>query len=219
MPAATLPAANGWTRPSRSSLLLMLLLAGMVALGLWSAWPPAPRPVDAPQPLLQVYRGGVPQDLLLALPLRAGDEVRVVAEAPNDLFFAFFWVEPDGTVRELEPLARRQTGALQELAHPELRPMPLPPGAGTRLAVVVGASRQPPRLAEVADCLGKESWPRLPRSFLMQLSPRGAELIGPKGLKLPPAGEVKAMEDRLRAAAEALRSRFPFFLAVAAPCE
>ncbi len=61
--------------------------------------------------------------------------------------------------------------------------------------------------------------PALPRHFMMQLAPKAAELTGPKGPKLPGLEETAAIEGRMRAVAERLRFSFPFFLAVAVPCE
>jgi hypothetical protein len=201
-----------------SPLLLVLLLAGMVALGLWSARPPPPRNVDDPQPVIQVYRRGAPKDLLLALPLRPADEVRLVAEAPLALKPALFWSEPDGALVELRPLDIRQSGKLLQVAHPVLAPKPLSSAAGTKVALLV-CGAEAPRVEDVAECLGRQAWPRLPKYFLIQFTPKVVELTGPRGPKLPPPEETQAIESRLRAAATRLRARFPFFVGVAVPCE
>ena len=213
MPSDALP-----SRRYGPSILLALLLILMVALGLWSSRPPPPRKVDDPQPVIQAYRRGDPKDLLLALPLRAGDEIRLVAEVPLELKTSLFWSEPDGTLSELSPLDVRQSGKLLQVAHPILGPKPLSRSPGTKVAVFV-CGPETPRFADVATCLGVEPWPKLPSYFLIQFTRKGAELTGPRGPKLPPSEVTAGIATRIQQAATRLAVRYPFFVGVAVPCE
>lgn len=204
-------------RSSSGKLLVMLLLAGMVAAGLWASRPAPPPLRDDPQPLFQVYRQGVPKDLLLALPLRVADEARLVAEVPFDVKAELFFSEANGTWRLLQPANRKQEGKLLMLSFPTLNPFAFGAPAGTRVGLVAGASQGPPTVADVAEAMGTEPWPELPEYTLVRLSPRGIEVTGPKGPKLPSAERTNAIVERLRSAAARLRERFPYFAAVAVP--
>lgn len=192
------------------------LLAAMVALGVISSRPaPLPTP-DDPQPVLQVFRAETPMDLLLSLPLKTTDQVRVAVAVPMGLEPLFLRIDTDGQVRELSPADRRQNGQLMEFSHPPLRPMPMLTQPGTKVFLVCAAPRAP-RLDEVSQLLPTGPWPELPDYFLIKFTKKGAELAGPKGPRLPDPGVTAEIESRVRSLVRRLADRFPFIAGVAVP--
>jgi hypothetical protein len=188
----------------------------MVGLGVLSSRPsrlPAP---DDPQPVLQVFRAEVPLDLLLALPLRTTDQVRVVVNLPVGLEPLLVEIDTDNTVRELTPIEPRQSGQMMEFSHPPLRPKALPAQPGTKLYLACAAAEKP-ALAEVVAALPQGTWPDLPDYFLIRFTHRGLELAGPRGPRLPDPAVTAAVEARLSDLVHKLAVRCPFIVGVAVP--
>ncbi len=203
--------------PGWRSGLVLLLLAGMVALGVVSSRPkPLPTP-DDPQNLVQVFRSDLPCDLLLALPLRPTDQIRVAADVPLGLHPLFVLVDSDGSLHELSPLDRRQNGNLMEFSAPPLRPMPLPESVGTKVILVCAAPEAPPTLAAVQEALPFGPWPELPQHTLIRFARGGVEVTGPKGPRLPEPERTADIEGKLRDLVQKLTDRLPFVVGVAFP--
>lgn len=203
-------------RPA-TSLVVLVLMAGMVALGLWSSQPPPPRSPEDPQPLLQIYRHEVPKDLLLALPLRLGDHWRFNALAPSGLFHTACWLEPSGETREFGPIQRRQAGHVDELVYPLVNTLELTPAVGTKVVVLAARRQAPPTTDQITAAFGTEPWPRLPEYCMVRFSLRGVEVTGPKGPRLPTPEVTAAVETRIQAALRQLATTCDFVLGVAVP--
>ena len=195
---------------------MLTLLAFMVILGVLTSRPaPLPTP-DDPQPVLQVFRAETPMDLLLALPLKTNDQVRVAVAIPLGLEPIFLQLDTHGSVQELSPVDQRQNGQLMEFSHPPLRPMALPSTSGTKVFLVCASPRRP-SLEKVLPLLPKGSWPELPDYFLIKFTKKGAELAGPKGPRLPAPAETAEIEGRVRSLVERLSEHFSFIAGVAVP--
>lgn len=194
----------------------MALLAAMVGLGVLASRPGKLPSPDDPQPVVQVFRAEVPQDLLLALPLRTTDEIRVAVNVPLGLEPLLVEIDSDNTVRELTPIERRQSGQMMEFSHPPLRPMRLPRHPGTKLYLVCAAAEKP-SLADVVATLPEGSWPELPDYFLIRFTHRGLELAGPRGPRLPDPQVTAAAEARVRTLVQKLAVRCQFVAGVAVP--
>jgi hypothetical protein len=209
------PTARRWRRYG-PSLVVLALFGGMAALGLWSNRPAPPRTPDDPQPLLQVYRGGQPKDLLLALPLRGGDQVRVNAEIPTGLFPRLVLVEASG-VKELAPMETSRRGGLDLVAYPVMNAMQVPGPGGTKLFLLVAGRTAKPDLDDIKSLIGPTPWPVLPRYAIALLARGRVEVTGPRGPKLPAPDATRAVEDRLTELGKKLSERYAFFAGVAVP--
>ncbi len=192
--------------PGGLALALLAVLGGLI---FW-AFRPSPAPSGPLQ--AQVWRGEELLRLADALPLRTGDDLRVVAELPGNLKASLFWLDTEGNLLEPSPVELSPADSRLTLAYPGRKAaVKLKGPPGTELIFVCARRGQAPSAKDLKEIFpAAKPWPELPEDAVLLFSERGVQLSGSRG----PGGLTRRPETAL-AEAEALRrkllERFPWF--------
>lgn len=200
------------SHPRWKAFLWALIFLGMIAMGLLANRRPPPPSAHDPQNVIQLFRDGVPRELLVMLPLRAGDQLRLVGLAPSEMKPALFWIDPSGHCRELAPFGHRQVGgSVRQIDYPPMESMPCPTQPGWHIVLLAADLREQPTLAGVAAGWANQTLPPPPSKYLMMLFTRErVELLHPKGFPLPAVDATQPMVDDLKRAIQRLSQQFAF---------
>ena len=190
----------------------------------------------AKQTIIRIYRGDHFFEVEEALPLRSGDELRLVCDVPVESKATFYWFDTEAALTVLpagEPSTSRAAtqsvrAATQSVSYPEpTQTVALDATPGTELIVVCAST--PESIAEEKmrtfseELFSEEPFPRLPEGVMVVMDRHGVEVISPsdetsRGFGEPQTNNLAAVEHLL----EQLRQRLSegptlFFTAVAVP--
>jgi hypothetical protein len=154
---------------------------------------------------LQVTRGtSLYTDYQKALPLRTGDRLKIRCTLPRGARAVVFWVDSEGGVKELTPLAFRRDDGGNHVVYPDQGVARFEGPPGTELVVVCanrwGQARQVEAAAALAD-LGR--LPELPENVRFQISREGTRLLADRGLGRLETDRLDVIKGRI----EHLRTR------------
>jgi tRNA A-37 threonylcarbamoyl transferase component Bud32 len=149
------------------ALGVLLMTAGL-ALALVLREPAFP---PDPTPALFVQRDGFPLKLDAAVPLRAGDTVRLGSLIPHGYAASLFWLTAEGDLRELGP-ARAAEGPFDRIAYPPQQATALEGRGGTELLLICATRWGRPARADVEKALAEVGPPpTLPGPVWLVLHP------------------------------------------------
>jgi eukaryotic-like serine/threonine-protein kinase len=212
----------------RTAFALTLILGALVALlGFWKPWNRT-SPLNGIEPgaipsLIEVHRGGrVLDDLSGALPLVTGDRLRIVCDVPHGLEATAFWLDAQGQLEELSPVALLPGDHSDRLVYP--RPeqrkdvVALKGSAGTDLLLVCTPRSGKIERREVETVLTTgQALPDMPEQTFMILSNDEVRVRSQRGLGAPEMSSVAEVRDRLEAIRQTLRRRCDFLAGLAVP--
>jgi hypothetical protein len=191
--------------------------------------PVAPQPSPAPAPRgvekknasrpsalsVRIWRARRYVDLVDAVPVKKGDEIRIQTMAPADMHAALFAINQAGQVRLLAQRAPAPQDA--PLAFPEAANLaaPLAGKPGNEFILMCARRTSPVPPEHVSELLGKiQAWPMLPLDSVLGITPEFVKVqqagrdLGPVVERPDPEGDVK---QELEALQKRLAARFEHF--------
>jgi hypothetical protein len=212
----------------REAFAITLILGALLALlGFWKLWNRT-APLNGAEPgaipsLIEIHRGGrVLDDLSSALPLVTGDRLRIVCEVPHGLEATAFWLDAQGQLEELSPMALLRGERSDRLVYP--RPehskdvVALKGSAGTDLLLVCARRSGKIERHEVGTAFATgQPLPELPEQTFLTLSSGEVRVRSQRGLGVPEKSSVADLRDRLEAIRQTLRGRYDFVAGLAVP--
>jgi hypothetical protein len=159
---------------------------------------------------LQVTRGtSLYADYQKALPLRTGDWLKIRCAIPSGTRPVVFWVDSEGGVKELAPVAFRHDDGGNQVVYPERGVVPVEGPPGTELVVVCanrwGQARPVEAAAALAD-LGR--LPELPENVRFQISRQRTRIVADRGLGPLESDQLDVIRERIERLRIRLRNRF-----------
>ncbi len=148
---------------------------------------------------LQVTRGtSLYADYQKALPLLTGDRLKIRCAIPSGTHPVVFWVDSEGGVKELAPIALRQDEGGNHVVYPEQGVVPVEGPPGTELVVVCanrwGQTLPVEAAAALAD-LGR--LPELPENVRFQISRQGTRVLADRGLGALESDQLDVIKGRI----------------------
>jgi hypothetical protein len=189
--------------------------------------PATPRPdfPKGPQYLIHQVRRGKQdtQDLLKALPLRTGDQYKLICPVPAGYRVALFWFDAAGELQELPNVHTVPAGQFDELTYPADEKLnELSGKTGTNLVLLCAGPGRPPSRADLEPLLASDGpLPQLPvwyEKIAFCLDRDQVQEYSEE--KLRPVNQVEGdprsvLEARLKKLRLKLRDRWPFLAGVA----
>jgi hypothetical protein len=159
-------------------------------------------------------------DYQKALPLRTGDRLKLRCPLPQGARAVVFWVDSEGGVKELTPVAFRRDDGGNEVAYPEQGVARFEGPPGTELVVVCANRRGQAPSAEAATALSDLGrLPVLPENVRFQIGREGTRLLADRGLGQVEADQLEAIRGKLERLRIRLLDRFDIVEGLAVPHE
>jgi hypothetical protein len=154
---------------------------------------------------LQVTRGtNLYTDYQRALPLRTGDRLKIRCALPRGARAVVFWVDSEGGVKELTPIAFRRDEGGNQVIYPDQGVARFEGPPGTELVVVCANRWGQPRPEGAATALADLGrLPELPENVRFQISREGTRLLADRGLGRNESDQLDVIRGRI----ERLRTR------------
>jgi predicted Ser/Thr protein kinase len=170
---------------------------------------------------LQVTRGpSLYTDYQKALPLRTGDRLKIRCPLPHGARAVVFWVDSEGGVKELTPVAFRRDDGGNAVIYPEQGVARFEGAPGTELVVVCANRRRQAPSAEAATALADLGrLPELPENVRFRIGREGTRLLSDRGLGRVEADQLEAIRGKLERLRNRLRARFDIVEGLALPHE
>jgi hypothetical protein len=196
---------------------LALVIALTVGIRSWLLDPSRSHGIGAIA--LQVTRGNsLYPDYRKALPLRTGDRLKLRCPLPQGARAVVFWVDSEGGVKELTPVAFRRDDEGNQVVYPEQGVARFEGPPGTELVVVCANRSGPAPSVEAATALadlGRLS--ELPENVRFQIGREGTRLLADRGLGPVEADQLEAIRGRLERLRIRLLDRFDIVEGLAVP--
>ena len=125
---------------------------------------------------VRVWNGNRFSELARAVPLKTGDQLRVEAEYPAELYTTMLWIDAEGTVRQLA--VGKPNAVLPRLLYPVAgQAVPLEGRSGTQLILLCGNPNQPVSLEQIQGRLQDvRNWPVLPPASILRHDSTGLQI-------------------------------------------